>query len=383
VPAAPAPVWRMQLVGPIGGPISAPTNYGEIAFAKERKFTFNLNKASTIEFKQDLTQPTSDRVLAQAAVGGHILLFQNNNLRMVAELSSVEAVGSADEHSVAVVATETMWVRFAQLAIGNSSAGTAGPASATDQGTFLNNLLAALNADATLGAGWLHTTIGTSGSITASNNITGGLWYSKPFLELVQELGATTAGFDFWQSPADPTTNSGLTGNFNIAPLKGVTKADALLEYGTGRRNAKSYKWKVDSTLLGNYVMGLPPDFPSNATLPIVTAYDTTSIGVRGGRLVIQPTDLNDATLRQNFVNLARDIRKVPRQQFEIQPMENTGDGRVPVPFTDYVTGDRIRGRVVDNGITLLDALVRIYGVEVALSEEGLETDTLVVVNDS
>lgn len=353
----------------------ANANVGEILDARDRAFDFRLNQAGTIAFKQDLASPQATQLLSQEE--GYIKLYRGATLAMVAEITSLETVADEDGHSVACVATESMWVRLAKRLIGKSSAGLKGPTSATDQGTFLNTTLADLNTANNTG-------IATTGTITASTTITGGVWRYKPFLELVQELAASVNGFDFWQVPVDPAGGvPGRTGTFNIAPLKGTTKANVGFEYGDGLHNADSYQLLIDNSQLINQDYVLPPSFPDNPGLNVVNATDAASVTSRGLREEVVPSDLNSDTLRTWIAGEHILVRKKPRKQFVIQPSIDDDTGRVPEFLVDYTTGDTIRGRVRDGELLLLDATVRVYGAKIEPDDEGLERVSLTLVNEA
>jgi hypothetical protein len=155
-----------------------------------------------------------------------------------------------------------------------------------------------------------------------------------------------------------------------------------VLEYGTGAANAREYQWLIHNESIINQAYALPPQFPDNVGNKIATATASASIALRGLREEVIPTDLSDYTLRSQLATLHINLRKQPREQFIIQPAQAIGDGRVPEFLDDYNIGDMIRGRVQDQGILMLDAMVRMYGVNVSLSDEGQETVDLTLIND-
>jgi len=291
------------------------------------------------------------------------------------ELAS-EAAGTDQEHSIAVTATETMWVRFQKRLVGKSVQGLTGPSGATDQGEWLHDQLAALNA--------ANSTKIQPGSVTPSANITGGgPWRYMPFLELIQYLSSTINGFDFWQTALQPEA-FGQTGLFNIAPLRGTDKSETVvLEYGVNSNNARDYRYIIDSSRIINRGIVLPPSYPDSTGLEVVTEDDATSQTTRGLREEVLQVDLTNTALRTDYAEEAVFLRKQPRELFILNPSTDDGTGRVPNFKTDYDLGDIIRGRVVDTGVILLDALVRVYGVKVSLDDEGQETIDLMLVDEA
>lgn len=350
---------------------AAPANvYGELIDCSERKFNFNLNKAGTISFKQNLTSRTA--TLLPANKEGLILLYYKGTLMQTAQITSVEVVGDDQgNHSVACLATEVMYPRLAGTVIDQD-----GPTSATDQGTWITGLLNSLNLGATPGI--------QSGSVTASGNITGGTWVYASILDILQQLSQSTNGFDFWQTPLDPRTSSGnYMAQLNIAPLKGTTKSNVAFEYGTGRQNAKGYDWIIDSSQLSNacYVFG--PDWTHSNQTEFASAADNTSTALRGTITSVTQTQLTAQPQIFALVNDIVAVRKKPREIFKIDPASDDGSGRVPVFGVDFTTGDTIRGRVKDQGVLLLDANVRVYGAEINIVDEGMPTTTLTLVNEA
>jgi hypothetical protein len=377
--------WQLILCGPMSADRTPVTVVGALPFATNRRFDFALNRPEGLSFRMPMDAPHALDLLTYT--DGVILLTYNGTLVMVTEIQTVEIVGEGEEHSVAVNAMSSMWVRFSKALIGDTAAGRAGPTSATDQGTWLKtDVLATYNAKTFSGVS-AHTWIGTGGTTTASGNITGGIWRFKPFIELIQELSATTAGFDFWQDYVDPRSGSvgtALAGNLSIAPLKGTTKTNVVIEYGTQNPNADSYRFLTDTSNMITRAVSLPPDFPDNRGLKIAAVNDATRAAVVGYRQELIQNDLSDTTLRTNLAQEHLDVRKVPRKLFTIQPAPQDNSGRIPVALTDYVVGDTIRGRVIDHGVTMVDANVRVYGISITPGEEGgMQKDELTLVSEA
>lgn len=360
------PTWRMVYADLAGNPL------GEVLDAHERKLDFQLLAPNTISFKQELVSAQVVNFLTQKE--GLILAYKNGGLAMTAELSSIEVEGADDGlHEFVVVATETMYPRLTHRLLGQSSAGLVGPTTPTDQGLWLMDRLDALNA--------INPTGLRDGAVTRSGNISGGTWRFKQFMELMQELSATDAGFDFYQRPRNPKT-TGLTGVIDIAPVLGTLRKNVVFEYGAGAANARAYKWLIHNEAILNKALVLPPQFPDNAGLKIASASDAPSQAARGLREEVVPSDVSSYALRSQYAALHVALRKVPREQFIIQPAPADGSKRVPQFLRDYNVGDVIRGRVQDQSILMLDAFVRLYGATVTLSDEGMETVDLTLIAD-
>ena len=375
------PIWQLILTGPLGAARDPVTVVGELVDATERTFNFALNRPDTISFHLPMDAPHAFDIMTQP--DGLIILTRVGVVQMVSEIQSLELVGDQGTHSIAVNCQSTLWSRLAKAIIGDNATGRKGPSSATDQGTWLKStVLTDYNAKVFSSVS-AHTGIGTGGTTTASGDISGGVWRYKPYIELVQELSASTAGFDFWPDYVDPRTGgagTALTANLSIAPLKGTTKSDVVFEYGTQVPNAQGYRFLTDTANMITRAVSLPPDFPDNRGLKVVALNDATRAAAVGYRQELIDSDLSIDTLRSALAQEHLDVRKNPRRLFEITPYVQTSDKRVPEALIDYTTGDTIRGRVVDHDTTLIDGNVRVYGISIAPGEDGVQTDTLTLV---
>ena len=372
-PPMPEPEWQVAFHDMEGNSL------GEVFEAQQRNFKFNLNHASTATIKLDIRNPMVPKILERGGEG-YLTIWHKGVLRMTAEIASDELATvpqpGTRQPALQITATETMWPILQGRLIGKSSAGFS-VEEPTDRGEVLADLMTTLNDES-------HTTL-----VLASNDdlptMSGGPWHYKPYLELMTELSATVNGFDFWQQPVDPSELVfgvlKLTGVVNLYATKGETKPGVILEFGTGRNNAREYRWLVDKTRSINRAFALPADFPNNAGLEVVSAEDAASITARGLREEVVSTDLIDATLRTQLCQEHVDVRAAPMQRFTILPV--VGGVGAPVPFEDYELGDIVEGRVLDQGIVMLNGLVRVWGIEVNIDEQGLETDTLTFVEES
>lgn len=99
------------------------SNVGELVNASDRRFSFKLNQPQTISFTIPLTDPLTDDIVTLTNTATEIpiiKLYRSTTLMMVAEIVSAEIVGDAGNHTLAVVATETMWNRLSKRMIVDS-----------------------------------------------------------------------------------------------------------------------------------------------------------------------------------------------------------------------------------------------------------------------
>lgn len=358
------------------------TRYGEILDAHDRQLVFDLLGPNQLSFSPKLSASMTNELLTHKE--GLILAYAGKRLAMTAEIASIEASGDESDHGLTVTAVETMHTRLIKRLLGKSAKGLSGPTSGTDQGTWLMNRLDDLNDVDATGL--------TRGVVRASGNISGGTWRYKPWMELAQELAATVNGFDFYQRPRDPKF-SDLTGVIDIEPVIGTTRDNIVFQYGSqvagepvgpglSPANAREWRWIINHAGMLNRTIALPPSFPDNAGLKIATANNLASQAARGLREEVIPTDLSAYELRLKMAQLHALLRANPREQFIIQPAPADGTKRVPQFLEDYNVGDKVRGRVEDQGLLFLDAMVRVYGVTVSLDDLGKEEIELKLIND-
>jgi hypothetical protein len=345
---------------------------GEIVGAHDRIFTFQMNAPQTIEFKLDIQNPMVASLLAARSSASMIVLYRAGTLKMIAEILSLDVIGSSSTKQLAVVAQETMWPRLMGRLIGKDNIGFI-VNTPTDKGLIMHNALTALN-----GGTNANTTI-TVGTRVASSTAVVAATYFTTFGSMLQSLALTANGFDFWQVPPSsitPGTNAHdwTTGALWIAPLRGSTQPNVVFEYGPGTRtNISDYNFQHDRSQLANDIAVLPPSYPNNVGLGISDAIDTGSIVNFGYRDSLSPTNLTDKTLQGQLATDTLSILKQPREMFTFNPVPGIG------PFfpIDFDLGDIINGRIDDYGITLLNAQVRVYGAVVSLDDNGGETQTL------
>lgn len=358
-----APKWRFELATLDG------TAVADISDVSSRKITQQLVKPGTIEF----TMPTYHRGLFDLLYNQHLYVkaYRENQLMMVCETTALQVVGTDQERSVRVVCQEAPWIMLQKRLLGKSPSGLS---MTLDRAAMVSLILVLVNieSDSKVGLG----SIESAGS-TASANFT-----YKPAMEAITELGAPLNGFDWWFTPVEPST--GQVGLINVAPIRGGYRPNAVFEYGTGRHNAREYEWRITTGDRISRAYSLPPQYPNNTGLVVASASDSATELNIGRREVLVESDYGDAAgdLRQDLVDEVVAVRKNPKNVFLVQPAEQDDTGRVPQYLTDYDIGDIVEGRVQDQDVLMLDALVRIYGVEVELDDLGRESITLGLVEE-
>lgn len=174
--------------------------------------------------------------------------------------------------------------------------------------------------------------------------------------------------------------NSMVLGQMNLKMVMGgVQRDEALFAKGYGPQNVEDYKRIVSSDGAANWMAALPSDDGLAVAYRDLTATPTNPVVLQD---VVQ-TDVVIAAMRAQIAQDHVTIRQHPREVITFDPLTNL-TGSVPVLGTatggQYDIGDVVPFRVVKNGQTKINALMRVYGVQRALTTEGDEITAPVLV---
>lgn len=364
------------------------TVIGEVNKATERQIVLPHLRVPTASFKLPLwsdmaaTIMDSDCLLRcyrkDDASGTRTLAFHG-------PIISAEESGESGVQSIAVTATGPYWrlsKRYIPSSLNATGAAYGAADALQDLGTMARTILNEVNA--------VHFTGIDLGDWAASTNGFIGRWYQKNAAEAIAELAAGLSSFEFRVRPTEPTAYANpqgwpRIGLFDCAPTLGVSRPDAVFEYGTTRANVNSYKRTVTrDTLLNDaraYVQGWPDTIEKNTDgtekYHAVESTDSTSINSRGlFEEIVSDAGVLDDGLRQKIADFHVAIRKNPRQQIIFSPVMNAR----PTPFVHYDVGDTVRARAVVGGTLRFDALFRIWGITFNVDENGNENVDLELI---
>src|SRR4051794_157610 len=158
---------------------------------------------------------------------------------------SAEENADGDAGSIAVTAAGPYW-RLAKRLIPASKLASGvqygSDVSFLDLGTIARSVLTDVN-----GAHFTGIDLGT---FAASTSAWAGKWYLKNAAEAIAELGAGLGSFEMRVRPTEATSYASPSGwprigLFDVAPLIGGSRPDAIFEYGTDRANTSSYTRSV------------------------------------------------------------------------------------------------------------------------------------------
>lgn len=364
------PVWSFQLTDLTFTPV------GEILNAANRQVSLGLNRVSAASFQIRLDNPLVPRIDVDL---GYVKAYRNGVLMFFGPIVSTEEVGDRENTSMAVTAAGAPWILAYRLA-GKTSAGFV-QATARDRALIVKDLIDTANAEN-------ETHIDTSGpTISAASASTYQASPFKPVSECITDLAATLDGFDWAFDPrenfAAGTVTSQKIATFRAAPVLGTTR-DARFEWGDGTlSNVIGYKRTLARETQANKVYHSVDQGVDQAGFPTVQQVDANSQAKWGLMEALAQADIIDNGLRQQLVNEHVRVRAQPRKVIEFTPHLDDGTHRVPTYGTDYAIGDSVHARAVFNHITRFDVLMRVWAASFNLDNEGMETITLTLSDDT
>jgi hypothetical protein len=405
-PPAP-PVWRLVLADHGGTPL------GEVTQATGRTLKFTLNRPPTVGFTCRVDDPLAQYLVLDDLTFVKAYMTVPNSpagptLMFCGPIVNHDKARATGGGSVAVLASGPAW-RLSKRLIGKDANGcTLEPAVGAGTGDLVRIIIDALNACD--GAAPVHpggpiaishagdTNIRTpAGPIAAGNPWKVGPWYYRPALEAINEMSGVLDGFDWRVDPVEPAADGlGIKlGDLAVADAFGTLRDNAVFEFGAGRANLSEFHELGDATSLCNDACNLPPGFPGSNTQAPVFSLNSGSVTARGVYEDLVTADLTVDEMRQALVDEHAALRGIPRIVYKITPTPDLGDGTVPRYGIDYDIGDLIPFRATETFPTLdpatgaivgysevktVDAVCRVYGVELALDDNGVATPTLTIL---
>lgn len=317
-----------------------------------------------------------------------VKVYRDGLLWMNGPVVSFEKTRDDQGGTIAVGVAGIGWVAGKRL-VGKSQPGMVigSPTALVDKSEAMGQVLDAINADGATGI--------IRGTLTPSPPGYFGPWRFKPALEAWSEISATD-GPEWEIEPLDTATRSdGAFGRLNAASAFGTDRPDAVWEFGTGKRNVKTWRHVVNPDTVANRVFHLPAGFPDAATAAIISGEDATSRADRGLYEATVAADITVDALRQQLVAQHVFTRAAPSQIITFEPrMEVVGD---LVYRTDYQEGDLIRfhalerfpvfdpttgARIGTQEIDTVDAIFRIYAVTFTFDQQGNATPTFTIISE-
>jgi hypothetical protein len=364
------PSWKFILATRTG------SNVGEIKDADARQVVRSYFGPSTGGFTIRADNAQFPRLVAAAEGDYRLKAYRDGKLILHGDVLTAE-MAADDPNAVptlAVTAADPAW-RFARRVSGKSAAGTL--FTNVDRVTIAETLIATANAE-TNG----ETGIQTLGVPSGNPAVT---WIAGPYRalgECIAELAQTTTGFDWRIDPIEYT--SGKIGQFKAAAVGtlGTARGGVVFEY-QGRGNARVPTIQRSIADVVNQVWSIPDEGPTS-NLGVRSAADATSQAARGLlEEVVDTAGITNNTLRDQVLGDHIAFRKQPKLVVTFSPEFADGTGRVPAYGIEYVIGDQVRVRVLYEGVTLIDGMVRLYKMQFDIDANDKETLTPTVVQEA
>lgn len=387
---------------------------GELRDLRSVRVRLPLNRVPTLIFTTDVDNP-----MVPHLVKGPLTLvkaYDNSTgtkvLRFYGFVTGHEKERVGDGGSIGFTCAGPAW-RLGRLYIGRNIKGaTFGttPLSLLDRGEMIARIIDALNQGEQtniftllplplpLTSPYGSNTGIRRGTITASVSTYVGPWRYKKADEAVNELSAALDGPDWEVVPQEPTSDNygPIYGLLNVKPIIGTPKLNAAWEFGTGRHNVGRWRDVSDANGLCNDPVILPPGYPDSADRVALPAVTLTAAPYYPTSTDVIAVDLPTLDMRVALAEEHARIRQHPRRTIHFTPTAQDVESptRVPRLFVDYIVGDVVpfhavelykqrdaAGTITGHTRTVsVDALFRVYAVDVSVDEHGVMTPELTLV---
>lgn len=351
---------------------------GEITDASSRQVVLPLNRLPTASFVVPSTHYLA-KYFTDPTWEGLLKCYRNTTLAFHGPIvSGSEQSDPQRGQTVAVNAAGAMW-RLQFRFLGQTQAGWSyGTATTTyDLGFIAQQMLSTANSITGLPSnlqafGFTGISAGTT---VASENGSAGPYWFKDVMSAIAELSTGINAFDFEVAPTEPTQVGQRwpqIGLLNCKPLIGVAQPEVIFEYGTTKANVAAYSNSLGRDKMMNLGYIQQPGVSDYSG--ILSANDSASITTRGVfEALADDGGVEWDALRTLLLNENIAVRKQPRQVVNFTPKINA----TPQPLVDYIVGDQVRCRIVVDGTTRLDNMLRVWGITFDIDNEGNEAPTL------
>lgn len=346
----------------------------EIVNASERKVSIPLNRLDSASFRIRLDNPLALNIMTAA---GYVKAYRDDVLTFFGPIVTAEETGDANNASIVVNCMGAGWI-FGRRLVGKSATGTL--FTAIDRASIIGSLIATVNSENNTGIG---VDVGNTSASTAT-------YVAGPYKkldEVINELAAGTAGFDWRVLPNENWVNGVKTtdtiGAFYARPVIGEVAPEAVFEWGGGRNNVSGYTRTMNREQQANKLYHNAATGPDAPGYPTLTVNDPTSITEFHELEDVVQADLLDPTLRAAILNAHLDVRSYPRHIVQFTPHIDPGAlGRLPNFGQHYTVGDQVRMRVQYNSQPRIDTLVRVWGVSFEIDNNGVERASMVLAEE-
>jgi hypothetical protein len=322
--------------------------------ALNRSYSYQLNRAGKASFSLPLTTERLERFPLYIGVT-RLLIYRATKLIWAGVIWEITEDAQDDEGTVNVQCTEIFHILSEKRYTSNTY-------TSTDAGQIAWGLI-----DTTQGLTGGNLGI-TQGTIEATQN-RDRQYFDEKIGEKIIQLTEVINGFDFEITPSVKVNTLGV---FNVYAKRGSTLNTFRLEYGEGlKNNIQSWSRKRTLSDMFNSVI-VEGDGLGDAKLTS-TETDTvliTAIGLLEGR--IQEKSVNQQTTLDTRAEEFIRISKAEQPLYDIT-VNNAYDD-----FGKYDVGDIVPVRI-KYGYIDMNATMRIYGIDVRISDAGEEVIKLTI----
>jgi hypothetical protein len=357
----------------------------EIQNATSRNVSLGLNRAATSSFTVRPDNPIMAYLFAQDTL---LKVYQEKTLRFHGINISQEYVAANDENGTSIrVNAANPAFRLARRILGISAGGKKYEG---DKAKSARKMINELNTDTAVYPTNPHTGIKLlpeASYVAGSGIYTAGPY--QPALSCINDLGHNLTGFDWYIAPIEGETATvgawtvPLIGLFEANNAFGKTATNTTFEHGVGQKNVASINFVRDLSDLTNKAFHLPDEGVSAEGAVVLSESNNGSMESRGRyEAVADAFGLTDTALREAWLDEFIRVKHNPRFVVTMTLDVNNGSGRVPQLGTDYWLGDMVEARSVIAGRTLFDGQVRVYGVNIEISETGDDVTTPILLDE-
>lgn len=391
--------WQVILTGLDYVPV------GEITALFDFTLTKPLNAADTCSFRVRYDNPLYEQL---DSLECNVKIYRDDVLEFFGPVITCETSGSSEAASAAVTCQSPAWILDRTF--------TSATSTTEDKGAYFTRV--ASNA---VGFGWGQYYFSGFAPLIGETLNVSPLWFApftvgtnlvptlatpgenKTLQTVLGEISAGIDGFDWIIVPTEPTPRvpSGAPvgypifpsiGTFTGAATIGQARPEVIFEWGMGQRTLSEFQnitsREEQTTFLrtsftddaGATKTAQWPDVgPFFDYEPLVTDPDTRKWGILSGDVSL---DIPSDPVRLEILKGARELRKQPKRRLAITPRGSyPGEANPPAYRTAWNIGDTVGVRIAGaTGKMRINASVRIYAVQFALSDNGTEKMTLTVV---
>lgn len=379
-PPPPAPraeiLWRIILCDANGAAIEDMS-----PFTFDRKVSYRLNRPAVMTFRV----PSDARLINDLAPDGITNLHtirrvikgyrsevnvaggESYVLRFIGLIWQIEDSGDLDSAWTNVVVMGAFQVLTKRLCVNSAGSESAASFTNMDGGLIVTTMLTKLNQLSYTGID-----VGTRDATAAR---TADFSYLDVASAIAQLTGAFQ-GFDIELVPLD--RKDGHLQTLNIKARKGAYRPQAIFAWGLPPHNVNSVNRLNDAEQYANSVLllGAPP--PVDGALPIsASATDADPTETRVFRVMESYPDITNTSYLTALAQEEVAFRRIAREMVGFTPQP----GRAPEPFTEYDTGDTVPIYVGTRLRGGFQGIVRVYGFDIELSNEGEERVTALLLS--